>query len=335
MGIIFPPGISRRIHKTKESLVITFMYKGIQCRETIKNVNVDAKGIKYALKLKSSIEHAISIGIFEYDKYFPNSKTKTALQFSDSGTRQLLRDYMTNINWDNEAPKLTTSHTYRKDSKYSIDELGSIRLCDISSADIRQWIKSMSNLKRKTISNRLTPLRIALAMAVADGLIKENPASEVSLSKNSKGLINREQRTSDDIIDPFTLTEIDKILNAARVYSQQAENYFKLAFFSGLRPSEIMGLKWKDKYGTPNIDLSKKTLNINEVLVVTGGKAYIQDPKTYDSNRILPLTNKAYDALKAQKAITYGKSDYVFTRLDGKKGIYNTMITIISPGQSY
>lgn len=320
MGITFPPGISRRKHKTKESLVITFMFKGVQCRETIRNANVDANGIKYALKLKSAIEHAINVGIFEYDKYFPNSKTKTALQFGKKGSRQLLRDFMLQIKWENEAPKRTTSHTYRKDSRYSIDELGSFRLCDIKASDIRQWIKSMSNLKRKTISNRLTPLRMALALAVADDLIKDNPASEISLSKTSKGLISREQRTSNDKIDPFTLTEIDKILKAAKEYSNQAANYFKLAFYSGLRPSEIMGLKWNDKYGNQNIDFINKTININEVLVVTGGIAFTQDPKTYDSNRTVPLTKKAYDALKDQKSITFDNSDYVFTRLDGKEG---------------
>jgi len=178
----------------------------------------------------------------------------------------------------------------------------------------------MTHLKRKTISNRLIPLRAALALAVDDEMIVSSPADKVQLSKQSKGLITREQRESNEEIDPFTDSEINKILDAALSISIQAHNFFKLAFFSGLRYSELAGLKWIDDYGNSNINMENRTLLVNEALVSIGGKAYKQTPKTNSGIRCIDLLPMAFAAIKSQREITWRKEDYVFTRLDGKPG---------------
>ena len=76
-------------------------------------------------------------------------------------------------------------------------------------------------------------------------------------------------------------------------------NLFVLAFETGLRIGEIMGLMWSD------IDFKKKTLNMCRTLCYfeKDGK-YIFEMhkcKTKSSKRMVPLTEKACDALRRQK----------------------------------
>ena len=76
-------------------------------------------------------------------------------------------------------------------------------------------------------------------------------------------------------------------------------NLFVLAFETGLRIGEIMGLMWSD------IDFKKKTLNVRRTLCYfeKDGK-YIFEMhkcKTKSSKRMVPLTEKACDALRRQK----------------------------------
>ncbi|WP_414058492.1 Arm DNA-binding domain-containing protein [Pseudomonas sp. HR96] len=54
------------------SIEITFIYRGVRCRERI-TLKPTATNLKKAEQYKAAIEHAISIGTFDYSVAFPGS----------------------------------------------------------------------------------------------------------------------------------------------------------------------------------------------------------------------------------------------------------------------
>jgi len=310
MGGKLPRGISTKKHRSgKETLYLSFTYRGVPCRESIGLERTD-KNIKYCTGLLAEIDNRIKRQSFSFSEFFPDSKTRAAKLFGRIRLNISVAQLMDEAKWEDLTPELTTASTYKKDSKWSREYLGHIPVTELTVKDIRDWIKTLSHLKRKTISNRLTPLRVILAMAVDDEIIQINPCDAVSLGKQSKGLIAREQRESDEVIDPFDFDEIDAILNAAAEYHEKAQNYFQAAFFTGLRHSELKGLQWSD------IDFINGTVEVNRAEVSLGGKTFKKTTKTLAGRRTVELVPKAIQALKRQQKLTRFSKGYVFTRFD-------------------
>lgn len=68
-----PAGVEiRRWSSGKTTLRISFYYRGVQCRETLK-LEVTPSNIKYAERLRCEILNTIERGTFSYADYFPQS----------------------------------------------------------------------------------------------------------------------------------------------------------------------------------------------------------------------------------------------------------------------
>lgn len=67
-----PRGIELRKGVDTESIRIKFMYRGMECRETLKLAHTKPN-IKYAERLRGEILNSIEKGTFDYAKYFPGS----------------------------------------------------------------------------------------------------------------------------------------------------------------------------------------------------------------------------------------------------------------------
>ncbi|MFW8286981.1 Arm DNA-binding domain-containing protein, partial [Klebsiella pneumoniae] len=70
-SLSLPRGVTIRQHKTGATLVITFTYKGVLCREPLSRMEANPRGIKYAERLLGEIQNQINSGEFNYSKYFP------------------------------------------------------------------------------------------------------------------------------------------------------------------------------------------------------------------------------------------------------------------------
>jgi integrase len=103
-----------------------------------------------------------------------------------------------------------------------------------------------------------------------------------------------------------------------------------LAVFSGMRRSEVLGLRWRD------LDLEGSTLTVNQVLhVLPGGKVIFQEPKTERSRRTVTLGPAGNLALKAHREkvdadwamLGYppGEDDLVFASPTEKPMLPNTL----------
>ena len=63
----------------------------------------------------------------------------------------------------------------------------------------------------------------------------------------------------------------------------------------GLRRGEVLGLKWK------SVDMENRTITISETLQQHVGGSYTRPPKTESSYRTLPIPDKVFQYLFAQK----------------------------------
>ncbi|HFO7071463.1 TPA: DUF3596 domain-containing protein, partial [Escherichia coli] len=92
ISLSLPRGITIRQYKNCSTLVVTFTYKGVLCREPLPRLEANVKGIKYAERLLGEIKNQISDNSFDFSKYFPNSR-KLAL-FGMVKKNKSVRDYL-------------------------------------------------------------------------------------------------------------------------------------------------------------------------------------------------------------------------------------------------
>lgn len=142
----------------------------------------------------------------------------------------------------------------------------------------------------KNRNNILIPLRQVMEMATLDGVITANPTDRIKNGKVQK-------RPP----DPLTAEEVQLVLSHMGKYHPQIVNYFEFAFFSGMRPSEVISLKWGD------IDEPRGLARVQRAR--TFGKEH--ETKTY-MVRDVELSTRAKEALFRQKQYTLLKDGYIF-----------------------
>ncbi len=294
-AIITPQGVEVR----GETLRIVFMYKGTRCRETLKLAPTKAN-IKYCTNLRAEILNKIARNNFNYNEYFPESKLAKRLgiiqevkvYYCQELMEQQLANYARMV--ENGYMSPSTFDGYRKVIKGQlIPNFGKYNINDITAPIIREWISNLEATP-KTIRNYLTPLRNLFADAINDGLLKDNPIEQIALSK----LIQVASVKSDFNAEPFNEIEKQTIIDAAH---GQIKNLVQFGFWSGLRISELIALKWAD------IDFKNGFANICRAKVCNVEKG----TKTKSGTRQIILLPKAFEALTCQ--LNYTKdSDYVF-----------------------
>jgi integrase len=98
---------------------------------------------------------------------------------------------------------------------------------------------------------------------------------------------------SDYEVKPFTLVEIQKILDGCK--HEAIRNFIKFGFWTGMRIGEIFALEWSD------IDFDLELISVTKSSSVQG---LIKAPKTKSGIREIEMTPKAKTALLAQLQIT-------------------------------
>ncbi|WP_426576733.1 Arm DNA-binding domain-containing protein [Xenorhabdus stockiae] len=293
--LILPRGITIRQHKTGSTLVITFTYRGVLCREPLSRLEVSNKNIKYADRLLGEIQNNIEKGTFAYAKYFPNSNKLSIFGNADKSRTVIdyLDEYLKICDTRNLSP--STIGGYKK-CKNALFDLHRMPVVDLTPAILKNWIQKQTTVL-KTIRNQLSFLRSALDEAVTDGLVNINPVSLVTASRYQT---ERPEEGKEYIIDPLSPNEVAALLSAAG--NKQWENLFRFAINTGLRSSELCALRWSD------IDFIGKTAHITAASVV----GIIKGTKTKAGKRKVELNDQAMLALANQKAFTFLKDREIF-----------------------
>lgn len=165
---------------------------------------------------------------------------------------------------------------------------------------------------------KLTSLNLIIMQQAINELVSDNAR------KNSKKILvdMLEKAIDADLIVKNTAKKINSVItkeekSERRVLSEKEEvlfleyaeqsfyyNLYVVALNTGLRIGELMGLTWND------VDLKKKVLNIRHTLCYfrKDGKYIheLHDTKTKNGRRTIPLTQRAYDALKSQRVKKMG-----------------------------
>ncbi len=105
-------------------------------------------------------------------------------------------------------------------------------------------------------------------------------------------------------MDFFTLEEYKKFDHEIKEFEYHV--FFELLYFCGLRQGEAQALTWND------INLEKKEIKITKTLTtkIKGENWTISSPKTKNSIRILPLTEKLVNDLKSMQNRAKKYTDY-------------------------
>ena len=296
------------IRERSGKLIADFRYMGIRCRETT-NLEDNAYNRRILKKRLEQLEAEITLGTFEYEKYFPKSnrveefKEKRSQQIAVQTKVPLFKEF-TELWFKQKQVEWRTSYQQKVSiviKNYLIPAFGNQVLSKIKKSDLLNFRASLAkvthgkdqtSLKASRINQIMTPLRMILNDA-AERYEFESPYKNINNLKESKIEVT-----------PFSLEEVHKILTTVR---EDFRPYYTIRFFTGMRTSEIDGLQWK------NIDLQRREIHIREALVngVLGGT------KTYGSDRTIQMNDRVYQAFLQQKSLNNGKSEFVFCNRDG------------------
>lgn len=280
-------GIEVRDGARGSTIRIRFQFQGRECRETLK-LEATPANLRYAERMRGEILNAIARGTFSYVDYFPDSKQAKLMAKPASKTKigDLLDSFILDATASVErgAMSPSTLHGYRKIVNNILKpKWGPTMIADVTPVALRTWIASM-DCTAKTARNNIGPLHSIFEDALNDGLIEANPLDRLALNK----ILTKTKRKSQYEVDPFTLQEITAILDAC---DGPARNLFQFAFWSGLRTSELIGLRWKD------VDFKAGLIRVRQAVVVRETKS----TKTLAGLRDVLMLPNARAALEAQK----------------------------------
>jgi integrase len=179
-----------------------------------------------------------------------------------------------------------------------VPALGERRVSTLTSEDVASLVTALKRrqgaggapLSNRRINMTLQVLRLCLDGAVRRGWLKDNPGRQVETL--------REERTDPD---PFSLEEVTKLLMSG-LQADWPRRYFEVAFFTGLRPSEQIGLRRAD------IDWARGLIGVRRAVSRFGEGA----TKTKGSAREVPMLPRVKLALQQQGGETKPDGAWVF-----------------------
>ena len=164
-----------------------------------------------------------------------------------------------------------------------VPAIGNLALARLTPAHVRRMMEAQlkSGLSPRSVQYIRAVLRVALKQAEADGIVHRNAAAL------APGPTVR--RTE---IRPLTPQQVKLFL--AGVGTDRLSALYVVAFTTGLRQSEILGLRWED------VDLDAGTLRVAQTLQRGAGVRY-GSPKSDRSRRTLMLAGFISEALKGHR----------------------------------
>lgn len=159
----------------------------------------------------------------------------------------------------NGAVKPGTWKTYSDNVRNHIKPaLGAVKLCELQPHAVQSFVNDLQRGRRplaaKTVKNVHGTLCKALSEAVRVRYIASNPANGCIMPKVQHG-----------DIAPLEVEEIAAFTEAIK--GNPSEDVFFVALFTGMRLSEILGLRWS------RVDFKKGTIRVDAQLLVKRGQA--------------------------------------------------------------
>ncbi len=228
--------------------------------------------------------------------------------------RRWLKDYVQ----PNLSPRTAEGYEHIC-NHYFLPSLGNIKLGGLRPEHLQHYQseKLSGGLSAQTVRHHYMVLHRALQTAVEWGLLARNPADAVK-PPHAQAV---EMQTWDE-------DDIGSFLEAARPTPYFA--LFHTAFFTGMRRSELLALRWCD------LDLLLCQAYVTRSLhVLKGGRVVVRQPKTAKGKRMIALSPLAVSVLRehqekqrldrAMLRISLKDADLVFSDFEGKPLLPNTV----------
>lgn len=171
--------------------------------------------------------------------------------------------------------------SYKKlepDSKNCINMLGDVKISQLTTGAIRLWHKSVSETVSYYTANRAMQHLGTILSLISEDFEVRVPAIPKRLGRGRR----REKKA-------ILTTEQARLLVKAAKEDQKYGLYYSFGFLTGVRPSEQLGLLWKE------VDFENRTIRICRIQERTGGLSEIT--KTESSTRTIPMCGTLYDMM--------------------------------------
>lgn len=196
--------------------------------------------------------------------------------------------------------------------------IGSMRLNRITAPVVRAFQDQLRDLGRSPamVKRVVVSLGSILADAQGRGLVVRNAVHEVSRARSGAKATEKRQKARLEVgVDIPTNSEIKALLAAA---TGRYRPLLVTAIFTGLRASELRGLRWAD------VDLSKNVLHVRQ-----RADRYrdIGMPKSSAGQRTIPLTPMVTNTLREWKlACPIGEKGLAFPNTEGGVEFHQNML---------
>ncbi len=221
-------------------------------------------------------------------------------------------------------PTTRVSYIYTYDH-FIRDTFGRRKLSKVRYTDVKEFYYSLiveQGLSPATVDNVHTQLHPVFTMAVRNGLIRTNPASEVLGEIKKSHVWVKTKRKA------LTVPEQKAFMNYlyANHQYQGWKPIITVLIGTGMRIGECLGLRWQD------LDFENRIIDINHNLVhrrvdEEGGSLHINTPKTEAGCRKIPMISEVYEAFLEEYQLQQitgfctqeidGYSGFVFTSSGG------------------
>ena len=275
---------------------------------------VDPAGKTYRKSFKSKKQTVVKSKLAEFKKQLLlnngnfNPNEVTFREFATNWVENILK------------PSVKISSYARKVSTLEnqvFEHLGDIPINKITYYDVQSMVNRLAGqgLSYSTIKKAFEAVSGCVKYYRIQTRIPFNPCEGVSLPQNLK--------PDDSDFKFFEKADRDKIVaESTRMYANGKPVYrlgwaFVLLMYSGMRIGELCALTWKD------IDFAERTIRIDKTALTVNLKGHspliVQDStKTKSGYRIIPMTQKAYDALMELRRVT-GEETYIITSANHKQ----------------
>lgn len=194
-----------------------------------------------------------------------------------------------------------TNYIYMYDT-YVRQSFGKLQLDTIKYSDVMTFYKDLlaEKLKVNTLDVIQTVLHPTFTMAVRDNIIRSNPTDRIMVE------LKKDFDKWAGVRRALTPDQQRAFMN----YCRKSRTYWRwhplltVMFGTGCRVGEIVGLTWQD------IDMENRLISINHTVsdhsvIDENGKRCnplkVSTPKTEAGTRIVPMTDKVYEAFVEEK----------------------------------
>ena len=273
------------------SIRLSFAWNGQQ-KETLRlNGEVmkpTAPNIAHAHRVAEKIRRAIELGTFNLADFFPDSPRAGAKSAATATLGEMC------ALWLKTKGRLArkTRDQYRNACEVWKALLGANKpIADLSHAAVAAKIGAHPWASNKLLNNYLIALRGVFALAGRELKLEDNATTGIENGKHQA-----------PAPDPLSTDEAALILADLRAhYTAPVWAYFMFAFATGMRPEEMIALRWSD------VDWNHGTIRVERAK--TAGK--VGPLKTY-AMRDVDLMDSAVEALQAMKPHTFMRDGDIF-----------------------